>query len=681
MIYTLSLLFGLFQALQCFPLSLIGGQVPASVQTDHGDFLQHIIGQIYFLREGWHWPILMDQQLDAPSGTNIALTDSIPLEALFLKVVHPLFPNMMQGITLYLALCWTLQPVCAVFALRSLGEKRLLPAITIAVLSACFPTFLNRIGHAALCGQWILLLAIGLYFRATRPGAGRGPVWILAALTTLTLLVHPYLMVMAGAILGAVPLTFLLRDRSWRTCGTATIATAVSGLSIIIIGSFLGYWGGSSGGGYGFYSMNLASPFWPVHSSLFPFVSGGPVEATGGQYEGYQYLGAGVLLLLAMLLLRRRGLALVTQLPKQHAGLLLACLALTVIAASNRVYFLHIPVLLTHFRVPGAEQMRSSGRMFWPVAYLIMLGAVYGLCRAWPRAWPLIMLAGIALQWRDTRDIRTGDHQAEIGLLAPATHEDERFFSLMRPFNRIEIHPRLECDGVNSPYVMPFIYAAARQNATVNTMYTARLSPETACQASTERPHPLDKQTLVILTGASQQIHAIHWAALENAHCGVRDKATFCVSSDIPLPAYLSDVPEAATIPVDQQIFTAGSEQKSEEILAGGWSHPEDWGVWSETTDPSLYFHLPADVHTASLGLRMRSTPGKPQHVTVFLDGKQIAGWDVQPNEADYETSFAIPSSTNAVSLQLQISNPIQIGKDPRLLGVALLGLRLHKLD
>lgn len=679
--YTLSLAFGLFQALQCFPVALIRGKIPAYAQSGNEDFFQHIIGQIYFLRQGWHWPLLMDQRLDAPAGTNIALTDSIPLEALLLKIVHPLFPDMLQGITLYLALCWTLQPVCAVFALRSLGEKRLLPALAVAVFSACFPTFLFRLGHAALCGQWILLLALGLYFRATQPGAGRQPVWMLAILTALTFLVHPYLMVMTGAILGAVPLTLFLRDRNWKTCGPAMMATAISGLSILILGSVLGYWGGASGGGYGFYSMNLASPFWPVHSSLFPSVPGALAEATGGQYEGYQYLGAGVLLLLGMVLLSRRGLALLTQLPKQHAGLLLACLALTVIAASNRVYFLHVPVLLTHFRVPGAEQMRSSGRMFWPVAYLMMLGAVYGLCRAWPRAWPLIMLAAMALQWRDTVDIRHGDHDAEMNLLAPASPADQALFALMRPFDKIEIHPRLECDGVDAHYVMPFIYAAARQNAVVNTMYTARTPPEAACQPVAEQPHPLNPQTLVILTGSARQIHAAHWTSLQHAQCGVRDKAIFCVPADTPLPTGLSPVPEAPTIPMNQDIITGGSQLKNMEILESGWSGLEDWGVWSETPDPSLYFHLPTDIHTARIVLRMHSTPGTAQEVGVFLNGTRIADWNVQTADADYVADFAVPADTRTASLRLKISNPVHIGQDPRLLGIALLKLRVHKLD
>ncbi|OUI80951.1 hypothetical protein HK22_04515 [Gluconobacter sp. DsW_056] len=680
-VYTLSLVFGLFQALRCFPMALIRGQVPTYAQTGREDFIQHIIGQIYFLRQDWHWPLLVDQRLNVSPGTNIALTDSIPLETLLLKIVHPFFPDMLQGITLYLALCWTLQPVCAVFALRSLGEKRLLPALAAAIFAACFPTFLFRIGHAALCGQWILLLAIGLYFRGTRPGAGPGPVWLLALLNTLTLLIHPYLMVMTGAVLGAVPLTLLLRDRSWKTFVPAAMATAASGLGIVIIGSALGYWGGMSGGGYGFYSMNLASPFWPAHSSLFPSVPIQLAEATGGQYEGYQYLGAGVLLVLGMALLNRKGIALLIQLTKQHVGLFLACLALTAIAVSNRVYFLHIPVLLTHFTMPGAEQMRSSGRMFWPVAYVMMIGGIYVLCRVWPKVWPLVLLAGITLQWQDTLGMRQGVQWVENTILTPPAPEDSESLALMKPFDKIEIHPRLECDGADSRYIMRFLYAAALQNASVNTMYTARLMPEAACHMSAEQPHPLDRQTLVILTGTSQRIHALSWSRLQHAQCGVMDKATFCVAADVPFPAGLSPALQAPVLPIGQEIVTAGPQFRNEEILESGWSAPENWGVWSETPDPSLYLHLPAEVHRANLVLRMHSTPGTPQHVRVLLNGTQIAEWDVQPDEADYKADFPLTPETQSASLQLQISNPVRIGQDPRLLGIALLSLKVIGLD
>jgi len=225
---------------------------------------------------------------------------------------------------------------------------------------------------------------------------------------------------------------------------------------------------------------------------------------------------AGVLLVLGMALLNRKGIALLMQLAKQHVGLLLACLALTAIAVSNRVYFLHIPVLLTHFTMPGAEQMRSSGRMFWPVAYVIMIGGVYVLCRVWPKVWPLVLLAGITLQWQDTLGMRQGVQWVEKTILTPPAPEDSVSLALMKPFDKIEIHPRLECDGADSRYIMRFLYAAALQNASVNTMYTARLMPEAACHMSAEQPHPLDRQTLVILTGTSQRIHALSWSRLQH---------------------------------------------------------------------------------------------------------------------------------------------------------------------
>ncbi|MBS1045785.1 hypothetical protein JK200_18080 [Gluconobacter cerinus] len=120
-------------------------------------------------------------------------SDSIPLEALFLKALHIFFPGMQQGITLF--------------------------------------------------------LAIGLYFRAVQPQGSSKPTWVLAALTSLTLLVHPYLMVMVGALLGAIPLSIFFREKRWKACRPSAAATLTAGASILLAGKVLGYWGGASGGG------------------------------------------------------------------------------------------------------------------------------------------------------------------------------------------------------------------------------------------------------------------------------------------------------------------------------------------------------------------------------------------------------------------------------------------------
>lgn len=113
------------------------------------------------------------------------------------------------------------QPVAAVWCLRAAGEKRLLPAICIAVISLCIPAWWNRFGHAALTGHFVLLLALGSYFHPSRHGDAMAGALVL---NVVALLVHPYLFFMTSAILLAVPMTALARPASscrarTRACG------------------------------------------------------------------------------------------------------------------------------------------------------------------------------------------------------------------------------------------------------------------------------------------------------------------------------------------------------------------------------------------------------------------------------------------------------------------------------
>src|SRR5207249_1228980 len=93
------------------------------------------------------------------------------------------------------------------------------------------------------------------------------------------------------------------------------------------------------------YSLNLLSPFWPqrnsgllmqrdsnVASDLAPII-----DATGGQYEGYAYLGLGVLALLviALVLAPNR----LWQLVRGNAALVAAMALVIVFSASNHVYW------------------------------------------------------------------------------------------------------------------------------------------------------------------------------------------------------------------------------------------------------------------------------------------------------------------------------------------------------
>ena len=298
--YLTALLIGSVFVLRVFPhWALTGGLPPGA--PPRPDFAQHVIGQLYFFAQPWNFSVgslrglLVARGLDAPDGLNIALTDSIPMLSLLAKLLRPVLPPFEQTITLFQAAAWLLQPVAAVFAMRSAGERRWLPAVAVSLMAVSMPTFLHRLWHAALSGHWFLLVALGLYFRIVR--GSRPAVAAACVLPVVLLLVHPYLMLMASVLLLAAPLTLRLRgDPRWRGSLAAWVASSAL---VLLAGGVLGYWGSGSDGGYGYYSMNLAGPFWPTLSGLFPGIAYTPADATGGQAEGYQYLGLGLLGLVA----------------------------------------------------------------------------------------------------------------------------------------------------------------------------------------------------------------------------------------------------------------------------------------------------------------------------------------------------------------------------------------------
>jgi hypothetical protein len=330
-----------------------------------------VVGQRYFTKDSWRWPLFLTKNLVTPEGTNVAFTDGVPIIELVVKMFRHFLPSDFHSVFLWLAICWIAQPMAAVFALRSAGERRLFPNLAVALIAISMPTLPFRFVHAALCSHFVILIALGLYFQITRnPGLTTvvgADVLILAAL-----LINPYIMYMVIAVLAAAPLTLLIRgDRTGiRVAVGIVVGVAITG----VIACALGYCHAVPMSGFGYYSMNLLSPISPAVVSFEGFVhaTGGlyhnyeygfhGVDATGGQYEGFQYLGVGVILLLFVadfcLSLNER-LALL----RRHGGLVLACIGLTLTALTNKVYAGNRLVL--DLPTPSwLLQFRCTGRLF-----------------------------------------------------------------------------------------------------------------------------------------------------------------------------------------------------------------------------------------------------------------------------------------------------------------------------
>jgi hypothetical protein len=191
--YLLALLIGLGVTAYTFPRRAIFA-TDIGVHPPYGmDAAMNIMGQRYFTKDAWRWPPLMVRTLGTDNGgTNVGFTDGVPLIEIIVKIFRGVLPPGFHSIYLWLAICWTLQPICAVFALRSAGERRLLPNVAVAIIAVSMPTLLFRFMHSALCAHFLILIALGLYFRIARD-AKMTTVAVAVGLMLAVLLTNPYL--------------------------------------------------------------------------------------------------------------------------------------------------------------------------------------------------------------------------------------------------------------------------------------------------------------------------------------------------------------------------------------------------------------------------------------------------------------------------------------------------------
>ncbi len=308
------------------------------VGNSWADISTALSGYNYFVRDSWTLPLFQTSKLGAPDAVNIIFTDSIPIVAIFGRLLYRATSLLVNPYGVWTAICFVASALEMTALVAMLGQRGIATAIAATVAGLCMPALLQRWGHMSLMAQWEVVLALLIYFRSH---SGRPTINLAASalvLAVFTLWTHSYLFVMVAGILAAT-LAQAVVDRRlgiWRAVAAAGLfAIVLSGL--VLISGHLSTKDSLAAVGFGGYSMNLISPFMPQLSGLFPAMRGIIVDATTGQYEGFSYFGAGILLLGFLALLRARRLALRPW--RSHACLVAVLVAFTAFAVSNELYF------------------------------------------------------------------------------------------------------------------------------------------------------------------------------------------------------------------------------------------------------------------------------------------------------------------------------------------------------
>lgn len=463
--YVLATLISTIYVFSLYPLHFIMGDA-AYFQSE--DIAQHISGWLAYAADEWRWPIFFTNRINYPSGVSIAFTDSIPLMAIFFKPFVKFFPENFHYFGIWQGLAFLSQGIAAVFLMRALGVRHLLSLIAALGFALTWPSLMWRTAHTSLMTHSLILAGLGFYF------CGRSGRWSFQKTTvaffvlcTLALLIHPYFIPLCFLIFLAYLGDDLRPDRTWRS---NLRWAAVLGLWVAILAKILGYLGGSTaGGGFGQFSLNLAAPF--CGGYFTPCFK----DATGGQGEGFNYFGVGLIFLaVAGLIGSRRN---VVSTVKQCPALFVIALMITFYALSNKIYFQEYLIVDYHF--PGfarslASTFRASGRFFWVVGYLVLFFTLSLWLKQRRLYIALIIGMAMTVQAIDLQPFRN----RLVGSTDPhAALEDKRWEPLLARVREIKIYPVFGCATAPSNLYIRYQLLATQHKKLLNTAYIARSTP------------------------------------------------------------------------------------------------------------------------------------------------------------------------------------------------------------
>jgi hypothetical protein len=659
---------------------------------EQGDPATHYLGWEYFRHSPWTFPLGLNPFYGVELGSSIIFSDSNPLLALLFKPFNAWLPATFQYFGLWLLVCFVLQ---AWFGWKLLGLMTGNPLIRLlgtGLLVVSPPMFLRMGGHLSLSGHFLILAALYL---ALLPNLYRRRLaW--GALLAVTAMVHAYLLAMVALIWVADLLGKTFSQQLTRRQGL------LEGVLLFAVVSACcwqaGYFtiaDGAQSGGFGLYRMNLLSPFDPAGwSFILP-----DLPKASGDYEGFNYAGLGVLLLvpLALMAWLRNPQPLKDEL-RLRRWLLLALIGLALFALSNQIgvgahtFSYPLPKIVTNL----ANIFRASGRMFWPVLYALILMVMFLLVRGYrPRIVVALLALALTIQIVDTRNGWLGLRQSKM-----MTPSAEWATPMRDPFWASAAAHYLNVRSLmpqnQSEHWQVIADFAATHGLKTDAVYLGRMSSKALEQARKKAQSMLESGQY-----DADSLYILDDTVLTDAAKSVNSETDLLTRVDglvVLAPGWkrcsqcLSMPDEgrqmsllALTRPGQALTFNYTTRQ-----LANGWSTPESWGTWTAGQQAQIDVRVTPEARSIVLDVMAFVLPQHPaQRVIVSVNGEQVLTThlvQLQDNHLDIPITAAIRqhlADTDRLTIELQLPDaisPQQLGlnDDSRVLGLGLKRLTVN---
>jgi hypothetical protein len=450
--------------------------------------------------------------------------------------------------------------------------------------------------------------------------------------------------------------------------------------------------------GYGRLSFNLLAPINPMAfgSILLPAL---PIT-DNGQFEGYNYLGLGIIAILVAALAVRPRLMLWVRDPRllPLVGLAIVC---TAAAASSTVTLGSLTLL--HIELPRAfgvltESMRISGRLFWPAHYLLIAAALSATFHAWkPPYRAAILAAALALQLADLGPLRARV-QAIGRQLGPDPLQSDAWKQLGRDHENLIVVPAFQCAPELTPGGHPgfevFGKLASAQRMRTNSYYAARYTQREMIVHCVDLPRAvltdaLDSRSAYVVSDGVRTL--LELSSMASHRCETHDGYHVCTAAASPAEADRRR-PDAVPYAFGEQLdFT--TEGNARKYMTHGWATvPLVDGTWTVGPVAALLLGI-EDTATDSLLLTAElrgfvTDAHRRLDADVVVNGQTVERWTFRQGRLDTKRSARIPASViggrRVLDVQFRVLNPqapayVGEGYDFRFVGLNIRGLVLHR--
>lgn len=495
-----------------------------------GDPGQHYLGWALYRNSPFRINFGLTNTAAYPFSTSVIFTDSIPLMALPCKIIGRFTRIQFQYFGIWGLLCIILMGILSCCLLKKYIENNT-ALILSAMLITLSPCMLKRLfWHTSLGAHFLIVIGLILivYRRSLCDTIGRTVMWW-SLLSFLCSFIHLYFLAIDSVLLAAFICFKLIDTGSVRKdsrskhdiinetaiCISAVVSYILTAaLSIWLLGGFSSEMSNGAPG-LTYYSFNLNGFINPQGwSSILPDL---PLY-TGGQYEGFAYLGLGMLtaalIAFSTLIIRylqkmnqSTGTDSIKASSSSHVSYMIcgAFLFLFIILAASSNEISCGSSLLLHYDIPGPvlklwDVFRACGRLIWPSVYIICFCVLIMLNRRTKRALTIVILIlCIFLQLTDLKDIIKEKHSIYTKTVVYKHRLKDKLIEDIVWNRRLKHIVFFDKDNLTQEELYSFAEFAARKKLTINDFYFARALNQPVNEAALDFfMHPSDDTLYVI---------------------------------------------------------------------------------------------------------------------------------------------------------------------------------------